>query len=89
MRASMAASMADRCEDCPLDALLEEIAEHIARRGKRERLVPPNEAAQRLGWSRKTLDRRRDLLPFVRRRESGRGYDVIESALEAWMRRRR
>lgn len=50
-----------------------------------DRLISAEEACKRLGWSRRTLDRQRKSLPFVKLRPT-RGYDVILSRLELYIR---
>lgn len=86
-----------RCDGCPFDvfvgSLARQLAEQLASSSnliaspRPEVLLSSTEAARRLGRSRRWLDRRRHTLPFVRPRER-RGYDVVESLLEDWMRRR-
>lgn len=86
--------MGDRCEGCPLDAFLDRLVEALVARlappappppPKKDRLISATEACERLGWSRRTLDRRRRSLPFVKLRPT-RGYDVIESRLDDFIR---
>jgi hypothetical protein len=68
--------------------IAEEVAKRLCERGpeKHERLISANEAARRLGISRRSLDRQRLALPFVRPRVSGFGYDVLESGLDEFLR---
>lgn len=63
-------------------------ARNVRARASGERLITPEAAAERIGRDRKWIDRRRHVLPWVRERDSGRGYDVIESILEEWIRTR-
>lgn len=86
---------AKRCDACPFHFMAEAFAEAVAARlcpksqtpSRTEVLIPPDEAARRLGKSRSWLDRRRFKLPYVRLRDT-RGYDVIESKLEEAIRGR-
>lgn len=79
-----------RCEGCPFDVLVKAIADEVAKRlcprePSPERLISPAEAARRLGISRRSLDRMRRSVPFVKERPSGHGYAVIESALAEYI----